>query len=271
MIDVVIQGGIWNITQRSIDNYKKLPFVRNVILSTWLDDPLLPTIKHDQIVTSIKLENRGQCNINMQIVSSRAGIEACESGIIVKCRTDQLITDDCFFNLYNFFISSQKNDCKLMQLNGIDLCDPIYVWGLNSIFPYCPQDHFFMSSKNTMQKFFSCPLSNDFSKGNFIAYNNHHVQADANLDWEHSDIRPNIYLGTHFCSLFSKEANKHINEYKKYLVDKAPNRFEAQQESNRIRDFIFKVMPRVDIVWEKMADKKYPFSLYETQGEYYYD
>jgi hypothetical protein len=271
MVDIVIQGGIWSITQKCIESYKRLPFVRNIILSTWLNDPLLSTINHDQIVESIEPENRGQCNINMQIISSRAGINACESDIIIKCRTDQLISNDCFLKLYNFFKSSRKNDCKLMQLNGIDLCDPIYVWCLNSIFPYCPQDHFFMGSKNTMQKFFSCPLADDSSKGNYIAYNNYHIQADANLDWDSSDIRPNIYLGAHFCSLFSKEANKHINEYKKYLVDRAPNRFEAKQESSRIRDLIFKVLPRVDIVWEKMADKKYPFSLYESQGEYYYD
>lgn len=271
MVDIVLQGGIWDITQRCIDSYKELPFVNSVILSTWVDDPLLHTIKHDEVIASSKPDNRGQCNINMQIQSSKLGIEACKSNTIIKCRTDQLIKNKCFNELYGFYVSSYKNNSKILQLNKVDLCDPVYVWGLNSIFPYCPQDHFFMSSRDTMLKFFACPLSTDKIKGDYVAYNNHHIQADGNLDWNYTDLRPNIYLGAHFCSLFSKEASKHITYFKKYLVDRAPYRHEAQQESSRIRDTVFKVMPRVDIEWEKMIDKKYPFALYESQGEYYND
>jgi hypothetical protein len=271
MVDIVLQGGIWNITQRCIDSYKKLPFVNDVILSTWSDDPLLSAIQHDKVIINPKPDNRGQCNINMQIQSSKFGLETCKSDTVIKCRTDQLIKDKYFNELYNFYTASCKSNSKIMQLNKIDLCDPIYVWGLNSIFPYCPQDHFFMGSKDTMLRFFSCPLSNEKSKGEYIAYNEHHIQADGNLDWNYTDLRPNIYLGAHFCGLFSKEASKHITDFKEYLVDKAPKRYEALQESSRIRDTIFKVMPRVDIEWEKMPDKKYPFALYESQGEYYYD
>lgn len=271
MIDIVIQGGIWNITQRAIQEYRQLPFVNNVILSTWEGEAMLDSIHHDNIIISNKPINGGQCNINLQIISSQSGIAACESSTVVKCRTDQIISKQCFTELYNFYTQQSKNNKPIHRIEGDHYNYPIYVWGLNSIYPYCPQDHFFMGSKESMSLLMSCPLSDGEIKGQYIAFNEEHIQADGNLDWNYADLRPNIYIGGHFCGLFSKKAKSHIDNYRQYLVDKAPGREEAQEESTRIINHIFKVMPRVDIFWEKMPDKKYPFNLYESQGEYYYN
>jgi hypothetical protein len=270
-IDIVVQGGIWPITNEVLTYYTQLPFVNNVILSTWVNEKYDSLINWPNVVRTDKPENGGQCNINLQLISSLKGVEVCEADVIVKCRSDQKIYDHCFTDLYEFFVSQFDTCSKLQYIDSSDTGDPIFVWGNNRTYPYCPQDHFFMGSKKSLVELFNCPLSENPVRGTHSTYGDHHAQADGNLQWETEDLRPNIHIGAHYCGKFSKTAKHHIDNYRQYLVDKAPQRLAAETESARIRDIVFKVMPRVDIFWEKTPDNKYPFAQWEPQGEYYYD
>ena len=43
-LDIIVQGGLWPFTNQTLYYYKSLPFVNNVILSTWEDEQYLDTI-----------------------------------------------------------------------------------------------------------------------------------------------------------------------------------------------------------------------------------
>ena len=271
-VDIIIQGGVWPITNKAIEQYTKLPFVNKVILSTWDNEKLLDTVKHNNIITQPLPENAGQCNINLQILSTKAGVDICNEQHVIKCRSDQLIYDEEFIKIFNFYQQSIiDHNYNIQCIDNSECASPIYVWGLNNIFPYSFQDHFCMGRKLDISRLFSCPLSPAPVRGHTVDAKNNHYQRDQNLDWDFNDLRPNIYLGAHYCSKFSKKARLHIENYKKFLTDKAAYLVEAQNESERIRDIIFKTLPRTNIFWHKTVDNKYPFDLYTPQGEYYYD
>ena len=37
-VDIVVQGGIWPTTKHTVETYLQLPFVNNVIFSSWEED-----------------------------------------------------------------------------------------------------------------------------------------------------------------------------------------------------------------------------------------
>lgn len=112
----------------------------------------------------------------------------------------------------------------------------------------------------------SCPLESNTSFGSHNPFDNKaHIQRDLNLDWAHSLVRPNIYIGAHYCAKFDDEAFEHVNNFKEFLTDKAPRRAEALENSNKILDNYFKRLPRIGIAWEKYGS--YPYNFYASEGE----
>lgn len=265
-MDIVIQGGAWQCTQRAIDHYRTLPFVDKIIFSTW-SDQAEKKIQNAECIYSEKPSNVGQCNINLQLVSSLAGVKACTSNLVLKVRSDEIIHASSLCKI-NKLISEQSAFIQYKQHSSEEILTHIYCLSLNTRFPYHPQDHLFFGPKQSMLALFNIPLSTAPVRGTHITHNNH-VQADGNLLWDTEDIRPNIYIGAHYCARFSKKAKTHLEDYKQFLTDNGPRRGEAMTESNEIRDKLFKVLPRLNIYWEKYSDKSYPYDFYKEQGEYF--
>jgi hypothetical protein len=265
-MDIVIQGGVWQGTQRAIDYYRTLPFVDKIIFSTW-EDQASREIKNAKCLYNKKPDNVGQCNINLQLVSSLAGIKECTSNLVLKVRSDEIIHVTSLCKL-NKLISEPNTFLQYEQHSSTELLTRIYCLSLNTRFPYHPQDHLFFGPRQSMLALFDIPLSTAPVRGTHATHNNH-IQADGNLLWDTEDIRPNIYIGAHYCSRFSKKAKSHLEEYKLYLTDNGPKRSEAMQESSKIRDQVFKVLPRLEIYWEKYPERLYPYDFYKEQGEYF--
>ena len=101
-LDIVVQGGIWPSTNRTLYYYKSLPFVENVILSTWNGEKYIDTIDWPRVILNDYPECRGIGNMNCQITSSQAGLAECTSPYALKVRTDWKIYDHYFTQEYQF-------------------------------------------------------------------------------------------------------------------------------------------------------------------------
>lgn len=96
---IVVQGGVvadLDFTLQTLELYRRLHPEVPVLLSTWADtDAAALARAHQlgvQVVTSDKPAFAGQQNINLQIVSSAAGVRAAQAAgasHILKSRTDQ--------------------------------------------------------------------------------------------------------------------------------------------------------------------------------------
>ena len=77
-LDVVLQGQYTEFTEEIIENYSKLPFVNNIILSCWNEDNVHSKRNFSSgiiLVSNQKPITFGDDNINLQIVSSLNGLK----------------------------------------------------------------------------------------------------------------------------------------------------------------------------------------------------
>jgi hypothetical protein len=105
-VGIVIQGPIVEGNTMKFCQFIRLTYPEaNIVLSTWEDEDVSKFIaltdEYFQIIQSKKPEFPGPSNINMQIVSSRAGIEHLEKlgcSHILKTRTDIFLANAQFIN-----------------------------------------------------------------------------------------------------------------------------------------------------------------------------
>jgi hypothetical protein len=112
---IVMQGGIvtdLDFTLQTIELYRRLHPEAIIVLSTWADQP--PELLHraleigSLVVTSEKPSYAGQQNVNLQIVSSSAGLSAAKNAgatHVLKTRTDQRL---CATDILEYLQSIQK-------------------------------------------------------------------------------------------------------------------------------------------------------------------
>ena len=106
-MDIVLQGQYEEYTDEIIDEYLKVPFVNNVIVSCWDNDRVdnyhSPRVKYTR--SSYPL-TPGTCNKNLQITTSFAGIKLCETKFSAKMRSDQKYDYASMINMYEFFMEN---------------------------------------------------------------------------------------------------------------------------------------------------------------------
>tara|TARA_R110000796_G_scaffold240591_1_gene361736 strand:+ start:7045 stop:7821 length:777 start_codon:yes stop_codon:yes gene_type:complete len=258
-MDIVIQGGMWSGTVGTAEQYSNLPFVNNVIISTWEDEQLPTEISHNiQVLKNKKPTHPGPGNINLQIVSSLEGVKASTANEVMKIRSDQRITNKSFKLIYDFY-QSNKNQETLNYLSGDKQKSKIFVIGNNKNYPYHPQDHIYWGYKDDVIKLLDIPLCDEEPYPGAVCpagyFNNH--------------IRSPMYIGMHYYAKFFVEAKNHVDNWKDYVLDGSTNRKVAMDFYTPIRDKIFQVLPRLDMHWEKY-NSGYWYS-YEADGEYYAD
>ena len=105
--DIVLQGQIWPNTLKCAMAYADLGFVNDVIISTSMSDldkvSTFPEHPHLKYVITPVPENRGSGNMNIQIITSRAGLALTSSHIVVKMRSDQWIDKTSMHTMNDFF------------------------------------------------------------------------------------------------------------------------------------------------------------------------
>ena len=156
-LDLVIQGQIFDYTQKIVDSYKTLEWVNDVIVSTWEDDP---PILADKVVRSLPITNLGIGNRNAQIVTSHRGLQEVKTDFCAKLRSDQTISLDSMNKMYGFSLKNQEKIC---------------VAGFYRPFPFHPRDHIFWGQTAEVAEVFEVPLS-------FLMNPTHHMLQT--LEWE---------------------------------------------------------------------------------------
>jgi len=254
-LDIVMQGPIWEITPKAAEYYLKSSFVNSVIISTW-ENENIPYNNNPKIVyiKNKKPEENDKSNVNMQIVSSLEGIKITSSDLVLKIRTDEVILHDSLEMLFNF-IKNGINDHDLIFFNKTKPKGNLYFISMSNKHPFHPKDHIVCGYREDVLNFFNIPL---------LPKELHRVDDDFN-----KNIRPETYFGgMYFKQFYPEEMIKFFKNYKEYLVDNPTNQ-EAIELSNKMRDKIFKVLPKLKIIWTKYPHfPSYPYEWYEQMGEY---
>lgn len=256
-MDIVIQGKIFPGTFQTAVTYEALDFVDRVIISTWDDEPTLPD--HDSIiVVRSTMPYTAPMNLNLQLVSTNAGLDVVDTDMVIKMRSDQRVTPYSMNNIRRF-TDTFGFDIMSKFVDGSGPRGPIYIIGQTSEFAYHPQDHIFWGYTEDVKRLFSCPM---YKEGGAIT--------PTYEGGFHEHVRIPCYFGAHYHAHFNPLVYTHIDNFMEYLVDGAPKKQEALDLSASIQDDIFRVMPRIDMWWEKYQTG-YKYDLYEPQSEYYYD
>ncbi len=249
--DVVIQGGLWDNTYENALEYTKLDFVENVIISTWLNEThkIVDYPEHQNIkwVLSPWPDSPGARNMNLQLISTKAGLELARSPIVVKTRSDQFIFADSM-NMLNRFFNKFCDVPRIQYENEMGPIGHIFSIGMLSTFPYHPHDQLLWGHREDLLDLFDLPL----------------VSSDEKLQ------RAEIWLGGHYYARFNSKVYEHLGDSETYLVDNAPKYDESMMLYNTMRDDIFKPFPKFQMYWTKY-NSGFWYHEYQPQGAYYYD
>lgn len=164
-VAIVMQGPIYedyDFTAETLKLYQKLFPGVNLILSTWKDTPSehinLVKALGVSTVLSDKPHDPGHSNVNMQVVSTAAGVNHASSidGVdwIMKTRTDQRLNNP---NVLSYLIATAKS---FPVAKGFDQEYRIVGVGHGSLkyVPYHVTDQTIFGSANDMIKYWSTPL-----------------------------------------------------------------------------------------------------------------
>jgi hypothetical protein len=263
-MDILIQGGIYKGTIDTALHYLNLSFVEKIIISTWKNEDI-PDKINDKIEI-IKLDKpeiydgvdtfgiKIPITINLQLLSSREGLKKTTSAIVAKTRSDQKISLDSMAKMNAYFLKH----CREIKREFVDKSGPkgpVFVIGINSRWPFHPQDHVFWGFKSDVEKIFDIPL---------LAKELHSI--DFSLVY-----RGPIHFGVYYAARFDGRVSNYIKNYCEYLTSSGPTtekREEALSLSREMMDDIFRVFPPIEMYWEKY-NSGYWYSDYASQGEYF--
>jgi hypothetical protein len=241
-IDLVLQGPSSAFTEIILDEYGKLPFVNNIILSTYSSSLSFDVSGKALLVDNDLVEkpHPGITNRNLQILTSRNGLKLSQTNVSVKMRADQLIRYDSMLMMYDYWQKNKKD--KL-----------IFTLGMYKIFPYHPRDHLFWGNTEDLKYLFNIP----FDSKQEINYD---------YDW---NIRSETYIGQFYYSRFNNNIKEHIDQPKIFLCDKSPKREEALELDYSLRDSIFKPFPKISMKWPKYNLEEYHYNIGSMFSEYW--
>ena len=237
---LVIQGNSYlNYTEKFIDQYLK--YFKNVIFSTWIDDPIKETGNFKLIRNNPVSPGPG--NINLQIKSSFSGCVAATTKYIIKTRSDILIEDP-------------EKWLEFFSQNYID--NRIFVLGLSKIYIFSPRDQIFAGEKNDMINLFNISLHGgdyDSTPSLFSMY-------------------PELYLGTSYYARFSDKVKFFMKVPSIYLYANALSRDQALKEWNIIgTKYMYPVSKNLKYQWPKhMPTGEYNYQQTAlTYGEFWHE
>lgn len=241
-LDVVLQGECSLFTLDIIQEYKKLDFVGNIILSSYHNHLIYHLNNDIKFVDNEIINPKGLGNRNLQINTSRNGIHKVSSEYTIKMRTDQFIRLHSMNMMYDYWLKNMRD--------GL-----LFVLGMYTAFPYHPRDHLFWGKTSDLIKLFDVPF--DIDRGNI-----------QNYDY---NTRAETYIGQFYYARFDPSITDHINNPLLYTVDKAPLLNEALNKDFAIRNSVFAPFPRVSMAWPKHGLNEYHYHIGEKLTEYWAD
>ena len=234
--DIVLQGECTPFTKTIIEEYRKLPFVENIILSTYENSHIPDDVN---VIFNELVSPRGLGNRNLQINTSKNGLSLVQSKYCIKMRTDQLIRD--MLLMYDYWKNDKREDGK------------VFVMGMYKAFPYHPRDHVFWGRTKDVVNVFDIPFD---------------IERGSNQDYTYN-TRAETYIGQYYYARFDPSVWEHINDPLTFLVDSAIRRNEALEKDYKIRDRVFVPFPRVSMSWPKHGLNEYHYHIGKAYTEYW--
>ena len=244
-MDLVIQGPYTDYTDQIIHSYLNLPFVNNIIVSCWEDDPVRKDTSRVKYVRSPDYEGwAGAANVNLQLTTCLAGVQASDAPFIGKMRSDQLFSEDGLINMHEFFINNRWREKNRIFVTG-------NVWELL----FHPKDWVYWGRREDLINLFDIPPEVNalaqvmgVNSGNYGNY-------------RHVMMRPETYIGVHYCSRFDDRIKKMIDHPDKYLYDSCSKWDEAHKVSMEVTPKAFKCFPRkgIHFSWPRKGINVLPF------------
>lgn len=238
LVAIVIQGPLIikdNFTVETLKLYIKLFKEHKLILSTWSDSDsnILENIKKlgIEVVLNIKPKNEGISNINLQIVSTSAGIKKAKKlgcKYVLKTRTDQRIYSSlsislCYFFIKQFPLSAEhKQNERIISFN----------FNTFKFRPYSISDMINFGHINDMIKYWCIELD-ERSQSELIIEERH-------LEW--SKLRyAEVYLVTSFMNSINRKINWTLEDSWKVMSE----------------NFCILNINDIDLYWSKYSSKEF--------------
>ena len=118
-MDLVIQGPYTDYTDQIIHSYLNLPFVNNIIVSCWEEDPVRKDTSRVKYVRSPAYDGwPGAANENLQLTTCLDGVQASDAPFVGKMRRDQLFNEDGLINMHEFFINHRWRERNRIFVTG---------------------------------------------------------------------------------------------------------------------------------------------------------
>jgi len=237
-LSLMLQGECTEFTKSIIEEYATLDFVDKIVLSTYATNISLPG--YVDVIYNDMIDPRGTGNRNLQINTSRNGLQKIEHEFCVKMRTDQFIRLHSMMKMYEFANKHMQNG-------------RIFVMGMYRAFPYHPRDHVFWGRTEDVRRVFDIPFD---------------LNSDFTQDYEYK-TRAETYIGQYYYARFDPSIQEHIHDPLTFTVDTAPRRNEALAKDFAIRDKVFVPFPRVSMSWPKHGLTEYHYHVGESYTEYW--
>lgn len=246
-VDLILQGPYDNYACEIAESYKQLPWVGQIIISCWNDDP--ETICGDKTVRSLPLSNNGIGNRNAQIVTSRKGLLETRSDFCAKLRSDQKISLDSMNKMYAYMI---------------DRPDKICVAGFYRPFPFHPRDHMFWGLTHEVAELFDIPLDK----------NTHHISNPPdswpNPGFYAAKTRAECYIVSQYLAKKNDHVKRMVENPQIFLYDFSPQWEDAKRLSDELMPKYFAPFPKIDFEWPKHNMTSYDYDgCARLYGEYW--
>lgn len=261
-INIILQGKYSEITDRVIEEYLKVPFVNQIIVSCWQGDKISEVSRNKtKFVINSYPQSFGTDNRNLQIVSSYEGLKKSDTKISIKMRTDQIYSYESMMNMYDFFQKNNQRE-QTYQFDHTRPLGKIFVAGIYPSLLFHPRDHIFWGYTEDLIELFDIPLEVNglidkikVSKEHLAKYYPYYTRTET-------------YIGAHYASKFNEMVNIFLLEDHKYLHDHSPGWNETYDVSKKLMPIMFKSFPRtgIDLEWPTKNLSNYP---YDFQKQWY--
>jgi hypothetical protein len=164
-LSVVLQGPVCNKseTQILVDTYRNILPKAEIILSTWAGNEFyvssVDRIIYNKDPGPLFLNHNGTVvtsNANRQLISTKAGIDNATKYYCLKVRSDALLMNKKFIDLYNKFRFNKvacNDGIGYFLLSNMSSKDPYFIYP--APLHFC--DWFILSDISTMKKLFDIP------------------------------------------------------------------------------------------------------------------
>lgn len=249
-IDLVLQGPLHDYTPQIVDEYFKLPFVNNIIISCWNTCANYTFNKNTIIIRNEDVEYPGVGNRNRQIKSTLNGIKHVTTDFAIKLRTDQFISYDSMIDIYKFYFNNNKVELKYLNKNGPNF--KIGIHGICKDFPFHPIDHVYFGHIQDLLELFSIEYDKTIPP----------IETENLFN---NVIRSEIYITIPYISNFDTRVSNYIKDPLSYLVDNGSKRTDAIITSRELMDKIFINFPKTNMEWPKYSMKLYHYDVMESE------